>query len=199
MFKKLIVAIIATLTLILAATSTTALACDSPIHIPENESIIREHVASVLSGDYYHTDDSYFVSILNGKKMYQTFDGLLIYDEQCICTDVSTLGIPTIKTELTNYYLEQIEARNYIESFGKSSYLVFDNNFDVFYVTEDGCLMYNSEILVYNIATMDNEIGTIIYQNLATAISVDSDFIYVYHFGEIVDIINIHTGGHPRG
>jgi len=190
--------IIATL-ILLAICSTSVLACESPIHLPENEGIIRDYVASVQSGNYYHTEDSYFVSILDGKEMFQTFDNLLIYDGQCICADVSTLGIPTIKTELINYYMEQIEAQNYIKSFGKTSYLTFGDNFDVFYVTEDGRLMYNSEILVYNVATMDNEIGTIIYQHGTTAVTVDSDFIYVYHFGEIVDVINIHTGGHPRG
>lgn len=190
--------IIATLILV-AICSTSVLACESPVHIPENEGIIRDYVATVKSGNYYHTDNSYFVSILDGRELYQTFDNLLIYDGQCICADVSTLGIPTIKTELINYYMEQIEAHNYIESFGKTSYLTFDDNFDVFYITEDGRLMYNSEVLVNNIATMDNGTGTIIYQNAATAISVDDDFIYVYHFGEIVNIINIHTGGQPRG
>lgn len=69
------------------------------------------------------------------------------------------------------------------------------------YQTIEGQLYYDGNLLYNNVATLDrlNDSETVIYQNCGTAITLDTDFITVYHYGEIIEIINIHTGNHPRG
>lgn len=69
------------------------------------------------------------------------------------------------------------------------------------YQTLDGTFFYGEEVLYNYFATCDkvDDIGSFVYKDHNTAVVVDENFIYVYSCGEIISVINLHTGEQPLG
>lgn len=165
------------------------------------EEIVKQYENALNAGEYYTTDASQHTVNLNGVECHQKMDGTFVYDGRVLIENIEEFtGYNVLKNYIGEFYIYQIRTGNYIESLGKMNYVVMTDTYALCYVNTDGNLICGGEVIYNCVATMDDTFtATIIYQQYGTAVTVDSDFIYVYHFGEIVDIINIHTGGHPRG
>ena len=163
--------------------------------------ILESYETALANGEYFTTDASQHTVNINGVECHQKMDGTFVYDGRVLIENVEEFtGYNVLKNYIGEFYIYQIRTGNYIESLGKMNYVVMTDTYDLCYVNTDGNLICGGEVIYNCVATMDDTFtATIIYQQYGTAVTVDSDFIYVYHFGEIVDIINIHTGGHPRG
>lgn len=97
--KKLII-----LALILVSVFTLSVAaCESEyLHADfTNDALIEDYISTVKAGTYFHTENAYFVTIVDGYEMHQTIDGLLIKGTECICGDIA--GILSVDEIVLNY------------------------------------------------------------------------------------------------
>lgn len=192
--------IIATVILTIMVSISVSAQDDSSIY--NDVDILKEYENCLNSGHYYTTDASQHTVIINNVECHQKMDGTFIYNDDILFQNVEdVLGYNILKKYIREFYIYQVQNGGCIYKLGNMHNVVITDTYDMCYTTEDSQLVCGGEVICENIATMDNlqTNETVIYQNYGTAVTVSSDFVTVYYFGEIVEVVNIHTGNHPRG
>lgn len=193
---------------IIIATAILAIMVSISVSAQDNESfyndidILTEYANCLNSGRYYTTDTSQHTVMINNVECHQKMDGKFVYNNDILFENVEEIiGYNILKKYIGEFYIHQVQNGKCIYKLGKMHNVVITDTYDMCYVTEDGKLMCGGEVIYENVSTIDNlqTNQTVIYQNYGTAITVDSDFVYIYYLGEIREVINIHTGNHPKG
>ena len=163
----------------------------------DNEYIIETYKSNIAHHLYYNSGEYLYVTIINGTECYTTADGDFYYGGKLICSNMDLTAIVNA-AEIFEKYKANIAQHAYYH-FGDYMYVTVIDGVEC-YTTVDGKFYYNGNLIFHNTATADKDaIGTVIFQYGIIAVSYDSDFIYTYYLGEIISILNIHTGTPPRG
>lgn len=162
---------------------------------------IFEEDGSIISVEMFSSGTSseiiYYPMMIDGLPCYQNEGGDLIYGVHNIVAH--KLWDVNLKAHVLDQYKSNLLESKFYHTNDKMYVTVIDGL--ECYQTPEGQLYYDGKLLYNNVATLDrldnNE--TIIYQNSGTAITLDTEFITVYHYGEIINTINIRTESNSKG
>lgn len=191
-------ALIAIATIILAVIMAISCIATTPEDSSvDNEYIIETYKNNIAQNLYYNCGEYLYVTIIDGTECYTTADGDFYYGDKFICSNMDFTAIVNT-AEIFEKYKANIAQHAYYHS-GDYMYVTVIDGAEC-YTTVDGEFYYNGDLVFHNAATADKDmVGTVIFQHGIIAVTYDSDFIYIYYLGEIVDILNIHTGTPPKG